>query len=325
MIRRYTNWLAGVSGAALLAWLLSQQQWSSLGPALLAVGWGMAAIALFHLLPMLMDTAGWWCLLPKAHRPAFTALLEMRWYGESVNALLPAAQVGGDVLRGRLAHLAGVPGAAAAASIVADLTLSVLSLVGFIVLGAVLLALRGSGVPAATTLAGAVVLCALSVAGLYLLQRAPVANGVLQRAAGRSRNTQWQALSGHASALRQALARLGSDRRALALSSCWQFAAWVCGAGEIWLAVNLLGQPLSLADALLLESLLQAVRNAAFVVPGALGVQDGGLMLLAPLAGLGPETGLSVSLLKRAREIALGVPGLLAVYLRVWRNPAPMH
>jgi hypothetical protein len=58
----------------------------------------------------------------------------------------------------------------------------------------------------------------------------------------------------------------------------------------------------------------QAIRGAAFAVPGALGVQEGGYLLLAPLAGLPPDMALVLSLAKRAREIILGPPGLL--YLR---------
>jgi putative membrane protein len=324
MKRSVSAWACGIAGAALLVWLLAQQEWSTFGPALLAVGWGMAAIALFHVVPMLLDAAGWRCLLPQAHRPTLSSLLEMRWYAESVNALLPVAQIGGDVLRGRLVNRAGVPGAAAAASIVADLTLSVLSLVAFVALGAGLLALRGYGMQAGTTLAAAALYCALSFAALYLLQRQGRSPRLLQLAADGMRSSLWRELSGHAATLRQALAQLANDRRALAASSCWQFAAWAVGAGEIWLSLHFLGHPVSLADALLLESLLQAVRNAAFVVPGALGVQDGGLMMLAPLAGLGPETGLAVSLLKRVRELALGVPGLLCLYWRFARTRMTM-
>jgi len=81
----------------------------------------------------------------------------------------------------------------------------------------------------------------------------------------------------------------------------------------------LLGHPVSWLAALLLESLGQAIRGAAFAVPGALGVQEGGYLLLAPLAGLPPDAALALSLAKRAREILLGLPGLL--YLHFWERP----
>jgi hypothetical protein len=70
----------------------------------------------------------------------------------------------------------------------------------------------------------------------------------------------------------------------------------------------------SWSNALLLESVGQAIRGAGFAIPGALGVQEGGYLLLAPLAGLPPSAGLALSLAKRTRELLLGIPGLL--YLR---------
>ena len=64
-----------------------------------------------------------------------------------------------------------------------------------------------------------------------------------------------------------------------------------------------------------MESLGQAIRGAAFAIPGALGVQEGGYLLLAPLVGLPPDAGLALSLAKRARELLLGLPGLLYLHL----------
>ena len=61
-----------------------------------------------------------------------------------------------------------------------------------------------------------------------------------------------------------------------------------------------------------IESLLFAIRNAAFMVPSGLGVQEGAYALLGPLFGLPPEAALALSLLKRARDVAVGVPALIS-------------
>jgi hypothetical protein len=61
-----------------------------------------------------------------------------------------------------------------------------------------------------------------------------------------------------------------------------------------------------------MESLLLAVRNAAFMVPAALGVQEGAYLLLAPLLGLPASTVIALSLLKRGRDVAIGVPALVS-------------
>jgi uncharacterized membrane protein YbhN (UPF0104 family) len=90
---------------------------------------------------------------------------------------------------------------------------------------------------------------------------------------------------------------------------------WFVGTGEVYLIALLLGTPVSWSNALLLESVGQAIRGAGFAIPGALGVQEGGYLLLAPFAGLPPSAGLALSLAKRTRELLLGVPGLL--YLRL--------
>ena len=88
-----------------------------------------------------------------------------------------------------------------------------------------------------------------------------------------------------------------------------------------------MGHPVGIVEALVIQSLGRAVRSAAFMVPGGLGVQEGGYMVIAGLLGLGPDVGLALSLVKRVREIAVGVPALLAWQWaegrRWWRGRAP--
>jgi hypothetical protein len=61
---------------------------------------------------------------------------------------------------------------------------------------------------------------------------------------------------------------------------------------------------------LALESLLYAIRTAAFVVPNAVGVQEGAYILLGAGFGLTPEMSLALSLLKRARDLVIGLPAI---------------
>jgi hypothetical protein len=68
---------------------------------------------------------------------------------------------------------------------------------------------------------------------------------------------------------------------------------------------------LPLAAVIAIEGLLAAARGIAFVVPSALGVQEGAYVVLGGLFGLPPDTALALSLLKRARGLVLGAPPLL--------------
>ena len=86
---------------------------------------------------------------------------------------------------------------------------------------------------------------------------------------------------------------------------------WLIGTVEVYVCLHFMGYPLSFAEAIVIESLAQAVRGAAFAVPGALGAQEGGLIALCALFGIPAEAALALSLVKRLADLVVGVPGLL--------------
>jgi hypothetical protein len=63
------------------------------------------------------------------------------------------------------------------------------------------------------------------------------------------------------------------------------------------------------------------VRSVAFMTPGGLGFQESGYVLAAPLFGLTPESALSLSLIRRAKDIVIGVAALL-IWQLVERVPS---
>jgi putative membrane protein len=94
-------------------------------------------------------------------------------------------------------------------------------------------------------------------------------------------------------------------------SATLHFAAWLLNSIGTWIAFRLIGVHVDVAAVMAIESLVYATRSAAVIVPNAIGVQEGAYTVLAPLFGVGADFGLAVSLLKRARDIAVGVPVLL--------------
>lgn len=301
-----------LGGLALFLYLVIEQGVAELAQALKAAGWGLALVAALHLAPMTADTLGWQRLVPAGARLPFATMLWARWIGESINALLPVAQVGGDLIKARLLGQRGMPGDIAGASVMVELTLAVFTQILFTLLGLTLLVLHlGGGRIAHTLLAGTAVLGVLLLAFAWAQRRGLFSALVaaLGRCTGRR---DWRALTDSAAALDRAISRTYADRRALLGCSGWLLAGWLLGAAEVWLVMELLGHPVGWAEALLLESLGQAVRAAAFLVPGALGVQEGTYLLLGTFLGLEPPLALALSLAKRARELILGLPGLAA-------------
>jgi uncharacterized membrane protein YbhN (UPF0104 family) len=118
--------------------------------------------------------------------------------------------------------------------------------------------------------------------------------------------------AGRAEAIDEAIVATYRRRFALSSAGLLRLVGWAIGAGEVWLTMYVLGKPLSVIDAFILESLSAGVRGAAFMVPGALGAQEGGMVLFGALLGLPADLALAVSLTKRVRELALGLPGLAA-------------
>ena len=116
---------------------------------------------------------------------------------------------------------------------------------------------------------------------------------------------------GDAAAVDEALWGIYRNHGVILKAGFLRLSGWIVGTGEVWLALYFLGEPVSIKYALLLESLGQAIRAAAFLLPCALGVQEGGYLLLGGVLGLSPEVSLALSLTKRVREILLGTPGLI--------------
>jgi uncharacterized membrane protein YbhN (UPF0104 family) len=60
-----------------------------------------------------------------------------------------------------------------------------------------------------------------------------------------------------------------------------------------------------------------------FAVPGALGIQEGGYIVICRALGLSPEIAIALSLIKRLREVVLGVPGLILWQRTGAKNAGP--
>jgi len=98
----------------------------------------------------------------------------------------------------------------------------------------------------------------------------------------------------------------------LYLGTALHWLAWVASSLEAWLALRLMGATLDIGQVIVIESLLYAIRSVAFAVPNAVGVQEGAYIMLGAAFGLTPEVALALSLLKRARDLVIGVPALIA-------------
>ncbi|MFM0493498.1 flippase-like domain-containing protein [Paraburkholderia caledonica] len=317
-------------GTALFVGLLAWQGFGSVVSTLLAAGWGLALVAAFHVVPLALDAGAISVLLPRGrdggrHHLSVRDALFARWIGESVNSLLPAGQIGGPVVMVRQLSQRGMPMRDAAAAITVSTTAQALAQIIFALFGLLMFgayAAHGAlhDLQTATLIATAVL--GGMIVGFYYAQRRGLFGRLLGVASKLFGKRDWSGLMTRAEAVDAAVQAMYRERARVAASFALSLAGWIVGTVEVWLALRFLGHPVDWVDALLLESVGQAIRGAAFMIPGSLGVQEGGYLLLAPLVGLPPDAALALSLTKRAREILLGLPGLLVLHFseRSWQR-----
>ena len=297
-------------GGALALYLVVFAGVGAVFSAALSVGWsGFAALCLYGLGLFIVLGAGWYSLLPAEEAANLWVFVRARMLRDAATEVLPFAQLGGIVLGARAAILQGVELPVAFASTVVDVTTELMAQIGFVALGLVVLSLH---VPRTAYAAS---LTTVSVIGLGVAAIGAALFVALQR------YDQWMTGKLGARLLRGAGATgtavaatfdtIYRSRARVALSTTVHFGGWIASAIGTWICFRLIGTRIDLASVLAIEALVCAARSAAVFVPNALGVQEAAYAVLAPLFGVGAEFGLAVSLLKRARDIAVGVPILL--------------
>jgi putative membrane protein len=308
--------LAVLCGLAILALVLSQAELATLVHRLAGFGvGGVLVMVLLRALPTAFTAEGWAVVLRGVGVPArWPALLWPRLVGDYVNLLLPVASVGGEVARALLLIDRGRPRAEVTASILVDLTLALLALLVFVVLGLALLAGLGAGADWRLLLAalgGATALLVL----FYGLQRRGV--GWLIRLSAGLFGDQATSLHQGWAACEALLVRLYSRPGLVLRGTFWRLLAWFAGALEIGVAAWWLGEFPGVAALLALEAVAQVFRNAGFAIPAALGAQEAGYVVGAGLVGLPTEVGLALAVIKRARDLVIGIP-VLCVWQWQW-------
>ncbi len=296
--------IGAAAGFGLLWFVVGKADWAEVGATFRVLGWGIALVVLYRFFNLALDAAGWWRVLSSLGRVSFFRIFSARWVGESVNTLLPVLQVGGDIVRARMATRMGFAWNDAGASIVIDFTAGLASQFLFTILGVVALAAMRPADDSALAWALLLVAAGAVLTVFYLIQRYGFFSLVARFAKGLLGTGTW------ARSLDESVDSLYRDRRAVFVCIFWRLSSWMAHVGEVWLVVAFMERPIGLLACLAIESLSYAARSAAFAIPGAVGVQEGGVVAIGLLVGLDMETALALALVKRVREVALGLPGL---------------
>ena len=276
------------------------------------VGYGLIPIIGQEALVYLTNTLGWRYAFPPGHdTPPYGRLLIVRFLGDVINSVTPTATVGGEVIRARLLR-GEIDASVVWASIaVAAITQAVGQAV--FVFGGLLVVLPSTPLPDALR-TGTLITMVLFLAGLtaaIVIQRRGMVT-TIAHVLGWVRIR----LPARAIALMHELdaqiSRVYSQPRRFLASAAAFALGWALGTLEVYLILLFLEVPeTSWHLALTIEVLSVAIDGALFFVPGKIGTQEGGKVLIFTLLGLPPAKGLALGIIRRLRDLTWSALGLL--------------
>ena len=313
-LRQRKGWLIPAvfiaGGVLLFAFLVSRQGGRQVAEAVASTRWAICALVVYHTIPLCLDGFSWWILFPKENRPSLGRLLFVRWIGEGVSNLLPVSSLGGGIVRARWIIDINTPLSIAFGTVVVNISVGVISQIAFTLLGIGVLA-RMSGASLTSISAWKVLWLILPIAAFYGIQRFGIFRLLKAITASLAKAPGICTLFTIGDRMDDAIRETYAHPRSVAICYGWSLAYWASGCLEAWIALYALGAQASLANALIIESVIQGVRSAAFFVPGTLGVQEGGYLVVCNFLGIPGDAALALSVMRRARELILGIPGLI--------------
>jgi glycosyltransferase 2 family protein len=291
--------------------------WSGVGrvaASMLSVGYGgFALLCGWQFLVAAVLGIAWRVIAPVAPERRGLALdgvfIWARLVRDASASCLPFAQLGSFVIGARVLSLHGQAWPVASAATVGDLTAEFLSQIVFAAAGLVVLA--AYRLDWLSTAPGTVGIALALLVGLGLLALPRRAAGLMARIGSRMVRRGFDLAGVSFQAIEPELTRVYGRVDRFAASNAIHFLGWVAKGAGGWIAFRLLGAPIGLLDALAIEGLLHAGLAFAVLVPGYAGVQEGAYVLLGAAFGVPPEIALGTSLLRRGRDIAIGIPILL--------------
>jgi len=308
-VRKLSFALAGIGLLVSIALVV----WFGFGGVLAAIasaGWGgFAAICAWQLLLFLVLGLAWKTIVPSRAAHRLWLFVWGRMVRDASANCLPFSQVGGFIFGARAVTLHGIAWPLATASTVVDVTAEFLAQLAFTGIGLGILLARtprsGLAVPVEIGLGLAVMAGFVFV---WLQQgAAPLFARIGQRISGRWFGTAKDGVD----VLQEEFSLIYGQSLRLAAGFAMHVLGWIGAGVTAWIAYRLLGVPIDFDEALAIEALLSAAAAMAFLVPVKAGVQEAGYAGLGAIFGVPPELSLGVSLIRRARDLAVGVPILL--------------
>lgn len=277
-----------------------------------SLGWFTPLILFPYAVVYVLDTFGWQCAIRSIVALPFATLFRVRWAGESVNNVVPSAYIGGEAVKVYLLHKRGVPLLDGTSSVVVAKTVQVMTQAVFIALGA--LAAWGHLPARSSARPGIVSIAILAIGGIVLIfwLQSHGLFSQLFRFLHRFRppSARWARIEAQSRQLDDRVYQFyHQEPGRFVLSALAFFMGWLGDTVEIYMVAWLLGFPMDWTQALAIESFMSVAKAVGIFIPGALGLQESGVVLLFHIFGLPAPYAISYALIRRGRELLYALAG----------------
>ena len=304
------SYILALAGVAIGVVLVSYFGVGNVITAIGQIGWpDFALIAVWQLVMFVILGLAWDIIMPARDRRRFWVPIWGRMVRDAAANCLPFSQVGGFIFGARACTLQGVEWHTATASTVVDVTAEFLAQIAFACLGLGILLMRVPSSNIAAPVEAGIGLAVLACFAFIWLQKG--VSTVFAKLGARIAGNRFAGAQEHVDVLQAELGMIYGRSGRLACGFFVHLIGWICTGVAGWIAYHALGVPIDFDDALAIEALLSAAAAVAFLVPVNAGVQEAGYAGLGVVFGVPPEISLGVSLVRRGRDIVVGVPILL--------------
>jgi uncharacterized membrane protein YbhN (UPF0104 family) len=311
-VKRWMRWLALALGVGLFVGYVRGMDLGAVVTQIRGLGWTALLLPIPYFVVYLVDAWAWRSAFAIPPAIPFVTLLRIRWCGESVNNLVPTAYVGGEALKVVLLSRHGVSPKTGTTAALVSKTAQTVAQVLFLAVGSAAFLTCGGGHAGLQAAMATVLGGGLTAVGLLFWWQRRGVFGSLLRLLDRLRIRSQRLESKRARLLEtdRAISEFyGTHRARFLVSTAWYFAGWMLDSVEIWLTAWLLGMPIHGFQALAVEAFVGVVKVVGMWVPGALGVQESGIVALVRLAGGADLLGATYALLRRVRELLFAAVG----------------
>jgi putative membrane protein len=303
----YVLALLGVAaGVVLVAWFGVGNVAASISQ----IGWPeFALIAGWQLVLFVILGIAWGIIMPARDGRRVWVPIWGRMVRDAAANCLPFSQVGGFIFGARACTVLGVSWHTATASTVVDVTAEFLAQIAFAALGLGILLVRVPGSTMAGPVEAGIGLAILACFGFVWVQKG--IGGIFAKLGVHIAGNRFDDAKEQVEILQAELAMIYGHTPRLAAGFLVHLIGWLCTGVAGWITYHALGVPIDFDDALAIEALLSAAAAVAFLVPVNAGVQEAGYAGLGMIFGVPAEISLGVSLVRRGRDIVVGVPILV--------------